>query len=551
MEFPGLLSVLLYEDCYSQAVAAEQRLRALATANGTNAALQLYLNYIAKTKQSPSPEHLKSLANSTPKCGEELITDDLQQATDFKAAYPAGSFQLALEEAWEEANNNYVGNGYAIANAIRSNAIPQELGTRKYEKRMRELFGDDEAKWDRVAFSQIWLNEYLAANPFVKREAEELDPDNEHEYAVATGVTGEDSETTGFMVINATDIEPEQLTWLWPERIPQGTICWFTGKPKTGKSLAILDLIARITTGKDWPDGEKNILPPQDVMLCISEDILSKTVIPRLMAAGADLSHVKFHHRMKLPEGSRHLQLSTDSRLLKKALDAMPTVSLLILDPLESFSGDVNINSNQEIRPITNALTEICAKTGVTLIGIIHDNKRSDVSAIQKIPGGSAVSAVARAAFGFSRDPENRNEYFMSLVAGSLSKKETGLKYTIGEKVVDGFKAPFIVWGEEHDNTADDLLNAERDKGPGKDGAKLIGLAKDFLPVALKDGPRRAPELITEAEALGISVGALYRAKEQCKNIMIVKRGESFAEQGRLSWWMLAKEEPVMGENVI
>jgi hypothetical protein len=551
MEFPELLSVLLYEDCYSQAVAEEPRLRALATANGTNAALQIYLNYINKTGQSPNPEHLKSLANSTPKCGEEQIADDLQQAADFKTAYPSGSFQLALEEAWTEANSKYVSHGYAVANAIANIAIPQELGTRKYEKRMRELFGDDESKWDRTAFSQIWLNEYLAANPFVKREVEELDPANEHEYAVATGVTGQDSETTGFMVINATDIKPEQLTWLWPGRIPQGTVCWFTGKPKTGKSLAILDLIARITTGKDWPDGEKNILPPQDVMLCISEDILSKTVIPRLMAAGADLSHVKFHDRMKLPEGSRNLQLSADARLLKKALDAMPTVSLLILDPLESFSGDVNINSNQEIRPITNAITEICAKTGVTLIGIIHDNKRSDVSAIQKIPGGSAVSAVARAAFGFSRDPENRNEYFMSLVAGSLSKKETGLKYTIGEKVVDGFKAPLIVWGEEHDNTADDLLNAERDKSPSKDGAKLIGLAKDFLPVALKDGPRRAPELIAEAETLGISVGALYRAKEQSKNIMIVKRGESFAEQGRLSWWMLAKEEPVMEENVI
>jgi hypothetical protein len=219
---------------------------------------------------------------------------------------------------------------------------------------------------------------------------------------------------------------------------------------------------------------------------------------------------------------------------------------------LESFSGDVNINANQEIRPITNALTAICNKTGVTLIGIIHDNKRSDVSAIQKIPGGSAVSAVARAAFGFSRDPENKGEFYMSLVMGSLSKKQTGVKYTIGEKEVGGIKAPHIVWGEEHDSTADDLLNAERgNSNPGADAKKLITLAKDFLPMALKDGPRRAPELITEAEALGISVGALYRAKEQSRNVVIVKRGETFSEQGRLSWWMLAKEDAVVEEDVI
>ena len=89
MDIPGLLSVLLYQDCYTQAVAEEQRLRALALGNGTNAALQLYLNYINKTKQSPSPEQLKSLALSTLRGGGiELIEGDLEEASDFKAMYP-------------------------------------------------------------------------------------------------------------------------------------------------------------------------------------------------------------------------------------------------------------------------------------------------------------------------------------------------------------------------------------------------------------------------------------------------------------------------------
>jgi hypothetical protein len=74
---------------------------------------------------------------------------------------------------------------------------------------------------DRTTFSQIWLNEYLAKNPFVKREPEEKDPANEHEIILATGTdaTGNEVVNTKFTVVNATDIKPEQLTWLWPEPI--------------------------------------------------------------------------------------------------------------------------------------------------------------------------------------------------------------------------------------------------------------------------------------------------------------------------------------------
>ena len=549
MEFPELLSVLLYEDCSAQIPAELPRLKTLAYASGYNPALILYLRYFTKVNQCPTPEQLISFGYTVDKFSPEQISGDLEMAAEFKKAGTSG-FAMAMEEAWEQAGNKYAQDGYLIARNIATGSIPST----EIKRAMTKLYGEDQNDRDYKTYAKIWLTEYEANDPFVKREEEEIDPANEHEYVFATGVCVEDDKVvnTKLTLINAMDLKPEKMTWLWPDRIPQGRICWYTGKPNLGKSLATLDLVARITTGRDWPDGEKNLLPPQDVLLAISEDSLTQTVIPRLNAAGADLSHVKFFNRVILDKGSRHLQLVSDMSALKRGLEANPNVTLVVLDPLESFSGDVNININQEIRPVTDALKRICEKTKVTLIGIVHDNKQSDVSAIQKIPGGSAVAGAARSALGFSRDPDDRNQYFMSMVKGNLSKKQTGIKYTIGEQTVDGISAPHIVWGEEHDNTADDLLNAERgNSNPGADAKKLITLAKDFLPVALKDGPRRAPELITEAEALGVSVGALYRAKEQSGNILIVKRGETFAEQGRLSWWMLAKDEPVIKENVI
>jgi hypothetical protein len=60
-------------------------------------------------------------------------------------------------------------------------------------------------------------------------------------------------------------------------------------------------------------------------------------------------------------------------------------------------------------------------------------------------------------------------------------------KYTIGEKEVDGVKTPYIIWGEEHDQTADDLINQERDT-TGRKQKKQIDEALEWLPLTLARG---------------------------------------------------------------
>ena len=553
MEFPGLLSVLLYQDCYAQAIAEEPRLRALALANGTNSALQLYLNYIAKTKQSPSPEHLKSLAISTPKCGEELIEDDLQSAADFKNAYPSGSFRLALEEAWEQADKKYVSNGYAIAHSIAIGAIPYELKAYQYNKRMTERYGDDESKWDKPAFSQIWLNEYLTKNPFVKREVEEVEVIDEHEFSLAQNLRVNEDDMTvdvSLTAVRAVDIMPEQIRWLWQDRIPYGKVTLYSGKPECGKTLALIDLCARVSAGREWPDGQKNLHGPKKVWLACSEDGLADTIRPRLDAAGANLENITFITTVieKSRDGSgkvrRQLKLDTDLPLLKKALAADPEIALVALDPATSFFGDVNINVDKDIRPIMDTLAAVCNAAGVSFVTVIHHNKRSDVDALQKILGASSVAGAVRAIWGFSEDPDNKDEYFMSRVKGNLSKRKSGMKYKIGENTVCNITAPFIEWGEEHDNSANDLLNQERSNNKLGNDNKQITLAREFLPVALSKGPRFARELYAEAEKMGVSAATLKRAKNELGGITVTQHKDGWM-------WSNGSDDPIMPSDTV
>src|SRR4051794_10403470 len=113
-------------------------------------------------------------------------------------------------------------------------------------------------------------------------------------------------------------IPPERIDWLWPFRIPRGCVSLLTGPPGSGKSLVALDLAARLSRGRPWPDQPSGQAPypfvpfpfkyPDDqdpstptepfapnsaaVVLINAEDDLARTVCPRLAVLGADLRRV-------------------------------------------------------------------------------------------------------------------------------------------------------------------------------------------------------------------------------------------------------------------
>ena len=87
------------------------------------------------------------------------------------------------------------------------------------------------------------------------------------------------------------ELTPLCIDWIWPSYLAAGKLTLIDGDPSQGKSLLALDLAARLTTGREWPDGQ-NASAPQPVMLFAGEDGIQDTVQPRLRAAGADLSFI-------------------------------------------------------------------------------------------------------------------------------------------------------------------------------------------------------------------------------------------------------------------
>jgi AAA domain/Bifunctional DNA primase/polymerase, N-terminal len=356
------------------------------------------------------------------------------------------------------------------------------------------------------------------------------------------------------ITIRADQVKIEKLEWLWPDRIPLGKITYLSGKPDCGKSVTLIDIIARVSSGRDFPDA-KNPWGERKVLLGVSEDGLGDTVKPRLIAAGAKLENIELMQLVRVSKGDskkkRNFALKADMKLLRHTLKKNPDIMLVALDPITGYYGDVDSNKDKDIRPVMDELSKVCDETRVTFVAVMHQNKRTDVSAVQKVLGASSVAGSARTVWGFSRDAEEKELCHMSLVKNNLSAKRSGLDYRLISKEVEVegpmIPHPIIEWAGENEATADELAAKERDIAKDGSRGKMAGMADAFLVSKFAEAPKwQCLVLYADAEKEGISVDALKRRK--------TTHGLSSRKVGDHWWWMkpeanLTPEERTMVAN--
>jgi RecA-family ATPase len=336
-------------------------------------------------------------------------------------------------------------------------------------------------------------------------------------------------------VLNASDVEMKKLEWLVPGMIPRSKVTLFSGKGESGKTTVAIDLAARVSTGADWPDGTKNEYGPMRVLMAVTEDDLDDTVVPNLVAAGADVGMVQFL-RITSVDGNnvrmRKLQLKNDIVLVTNALKKHKEYALVILDPIFSFIGKANKNDDEEMRPIMEELQRVCGETKTAFVGIIHYNKKSDLDAVQGISGAGSIANVTRVIWAFSPDPDNKEEFYMSKAKGNILKRtQKGMKYRMTEAPVTmkngeiDYK-PKVEWLGQHENSADEVNKKVRDARYGKDtkGSKGVEVVKELLAKA----PMRSPDVYAALTAAGVG----ERTQKDCC------RDAGVHHNKRGGWWM-------------
>jgi hypothetical protein len=323
-------------------------------------------------------------------------------------------------------------------------------------------------------------------------------------------------EVGGLLYQNATEVEPERINWLWPDRIASGKINFVAGYPDQGKSQITCDMAARVSNGADWPNGEGQAALGTVLMLS-AEDGAADTIVPRLKAAGADLDKIKIVAPTVMTDakGRRMFNLAEDLGRLTRLVRACDDVRLVVIDPISAYmggKGTADTYKNTEVRAVLAPLAEWAELHDVAVIFVSHFNKNGSGRALSRLTDSLAFGALARCGWLVVPERDEDGETGRKLFLrgkNNLAADAGGIVYTIESRTIEGdIEAPYIVWHEPIQVTADDAL------GQGDVRATAQDQAADFLSSALADGPVPVAQLKDRAAARSISWRTVERAKD-------------------------------------
>jgi putative DNA primase/helicase len=340
--------------------------------------------------------------------------------------------------------------------------------------------------------------------------------------------------TSGTALITqcAADVTPEPVEWLWPGRVALGKLTLIAGEAGLGKSQLSIAIAAAVTTGGDWPCREGRA-PQGNVVILSAEDGAADTVVPRLMAAGADRERVQLVSAVRDEKSRRSFDLSADLALLDQKISAIGDVKLIIIDPISSYLGPkVDSHVNAAVRGVLEPVSEMAARLRIAIVAITHPPKGTGTTAINRFIGSIAFVAAARAAFMVTRDTEDEIRRLFLPVKNNLAPLGKGLAFRLEQRLVaDGIVGSSVSWETEPVTiTADQALQAADDRG-GRGGAGAE--AEEFLLDALAGGAIAVKDLQDDAKQAGLSWATLRRAKDR---LGIVAERESHGRDGAGRW---------------
>lgn len=295
-------------------------------------------------------------------------------------------------------------------------------------------------------------------------------------------------------LIKLSEIDAQEVEWLWFPFIPYGKLTIIQGDPGDGKTTMVLNLAAMLSRGEGI-DGSENIEEPVNVIYQTAEDGLADTVKPRLVQAGADCEKI-----LVIDENEKSLTM-IDERIEQALIETK--AKLLILDPIQAYlGGDVDINRANEARDMTKRLGLLAEKYKCAVILVGHMNKGSGSKAAYRGMGSLDFYAVARSVLLVGRVEEQPNIRALIQIKNNLAPFGQAKAFELAE---DGFQ-----WLGDYEITADEMLGGTVPKANKLEKAKLFlkELAKVSTMVASK-------EIFEEAEEEGISKRTLESAKKE------------------------------------
>ena len=299
---------------------------------------------------------------------------------------------------------------------------------------------------------------------------------------------------TELQMIKMSEIQSQEVAWLWFPFIPYGKLTIVQGDPGDGKTTLVLNIAAKLSKGEGL-DSKMKLTEPLNVIYQSAEDGLADTVKPRLEAAGANCENIS-----AIDESIKSLSM-IDERLEEAVIRTK--AKLLILDPIQAYlGGGMDMNRANEARDMTKKLGALAEKTKCAIILIGHMNKASGNKAAYRGMGSIDFFAVARSVLLVGRVEGEPNTRAVVQIKNNLAAFGHPKAFALSE---EGFQ-----WIGDYEITVDEVLGGIAPKANKMEQAKQM-----LRELAETQNAVLSNEIFDRADELGISKRTLENAKKE------------------------------------
>lgn len=266
----------------------------------------------------------------------------------------------------------------------------------------------------------------------------------------------------GFEPLSKVDRKPIQ--WLWRPFLSVGNLTVMDGEKGNAKSLVVLDVAARYTSGREMPDGQPCGIPPGGTVVLFGEEDDRNVLSARAEAAGADMSRILYRNTNSLRQGKRRKErgavvgeefaLPNGAPAIARLL-ANAGAAVAVFDPINDFlSADIQTHNDASVRSALRPLAMELAKLGVVGWAIRHMNKASGADARMRGAGSTAFQNRARVHLAVGRMPESYDgpaRHGLAILDTNIARVPRGvLGYSIEDSDIElddqGGMAPYLEW---------------------------------------------------------------------------------------------------------
>lgn len=298
--------------------------------------------------------------------------------------------------------------------------------------------------------------------------------------------------------VNLDDVEERAIECIVAPYISRYDTNILEGEPGAGKSTLLAELVACVTTGKEFCGLKPDVTG--DVLFFAIEDNLGTVFKARARLQGADFT--------KIDVVDGYLGLDDEGfNYLEQALSQKRYV-LVIIDTLTSSLANVNMNDGGDMARLIRKITQMARDYQTTFLAVRHFRKAGAEQAGHIGMGSIAITGGVRSSMMLKVCPDDRSKRYLAHNKSNGLKCGDTLSFVIQNAPEEKSGIGQLVWTGKSALTAEDLLLMNKKREQKKDEAA------EFLEEILASGPVDSVIIEKRAVDRGLAIATIRRAKE-------------------------------------